>query len=95
MIFLASSDNALTTGALVPVYSTTEGLPQRALRSLMWRLVEAFAGDVPETLPMVAVDPGLLERSVANLVENGLVHGPPGHRRQQGRARARRANHRT
>ncbi|CAM5644459.1 histidine kinase OS=Streptomyces fumanus OX=67302 GN=GCM10018772_38320 PE=4 SV=1 [Streptomyces fumanus] len=26
--------------------------------------------DIPESLPMVAVDPGLLERSVANLVEN-------------------------
>ncbi|WP_329139003.1 ATP-binding protein [Streptomyces sp. NBC_00670] len=34
--------------------------------------------DVPETLPMVAVDPGLLERSVANLVENAVKYGPPG-----------------
>ncbi|MFH0516275.1 DUF4118 domain-containing protein [Streptomyces sp. M41] len=30
--------------------------------------------DVPETLPMVAVDPGLLERSVANLVENAVKY---------------------
>ncbi|MER7562419.1 sensor histidine kinase KdpD [Streptomyces sp. NPDC097941] len=35
--------------------------------------------DVPETLPMVAVDPGLLERSVANLVENAVKYSPPGH----------------
>ncbi|MFI5977186.1 ATP-binding protein [Streptomyces sp. NPDC051452] len=36
--------------------------------------------DVPETLPMVAVDPGLLERSVANLVENAVKYSPRGHR---------------
>ncbi|MFF4035434.1 ATP-binding protein [Streptomyces sviceus] len=34
--------------------------------------------DVPETLPMVAVDPGLLERSVANLVENAVKYSPAG-----------------
>jgi two-component system sensor histidine kinase KdpD len=33
--------------------------------------------DVPETLPMVAVDPGLLERSVANIVENAVKYSPP------------------
>ncbi|MEV0979585.1 sensor histidine kinase KdpD [Streptomyces sp. NPDC049915] len=33
--------------------------------------------DVPETLPMVAVDAGLLERSVANLVENAVKYSPP------------------
>ncbi|WP_093909783.1 sensor histidine kinase KdpD [Streptomyces sp. cf386] len=32
--------------------------------------------DIPETLPMVAVDPGLLERSVANLVENAVKYSP-------------------
>ncbi|MFF3851249.1 DUF4118 domain-containing protein [Streptomyces sp. NPDC002328] len=36
--------------------------------------------DIPETLPMVAVDAGLLERSVANLVENAVKYGPPGER---------------
>ncbi|MFF3766962.1 DUF4118 domain-containing protein [Streptomyces sp. NPDC001922] len=34
--------------------------------------------DIPEDLPMVHVDPGLLERSVANLVENAVKYGPPG-----------------
>ncbi|WP_069817129.1 sensor histidine kinase [Streptomyces sp. TP-A0874] len=34
--------------------------------------------DIPEALPMVAVDPGLLERSVANIVENAVKHGPEG-----------------
>ncbi|MFE9097050.1 ATP-binding protein [Streptomyces sp. NPDC007264] len=32
--------------------------------------------DVPETLPMVAVDAGLLERVVANLVENAVKYSP-------------------
>ncbi|MFE4667321.1 ATP-binding protein [Streptomyces sp. NPDC056716] len=33
--------------------------------------------DIPETLPMVSVDAGLLERSVANLVENAVKYSPP------------------
>lgn len=36
--------------------------------------------DVPETLPMVAVDPGLLERAVANVVENAVKYSPAGER---------------
>jgi two-component system sensor histidine kinase KdpD len=34
--------------------------------------------DIPETLPMVAVDAGLLERSMANLVENAVKYSPDG-----------------
>ncbi|MFE9602204.1 ATP-binding protein [Streptomyces hokutonensis] len=34
--------------------------------------------DIPETLPMVAVDPGLLERAVGNLVENAVKYSPEG-----------------
>jgi two-component system sensor histidine kinase KdpD len=34
--------------------------------------------DVPETLPMVDVDRGLLERSVANVVENAVKYSRPG-----------------
>ncbi|MDH6224410.1 MULTISPECIES: ATP-binding protein [Streptomyces] len=32
--------------------------------------------DVPESLPMVAADPGLLERVVANVVENAVKYSP-------------------
>ncbi|MGW4759715.1 DUF4118 domain-containing protein, partial [Streptomyces chartreusis] len=32
--------------------------------------------DIPETLPMVAVDKGLLERVVANVVENAVKYSP-------------------
>ncbi|MZD05840.1 DUF4118 domain-containing protein [Streptomyces sp. SID5785] len=34
--------------------------------------------DVPETLPMVTVDKGLLERAVANIVENAVKYSPSG-----------------
>src|SRR5690606_31479480 len=34
--------------------------------------------DIPETLPMVAVDPGLLERTMANLVEDAVKYSPAG-----------------
>ncbi|MER7490384.1 sensor histidine kinase KdpD [Streptomyces sp. NPDC126497] len=34
--------------------------------------------DVPEALPMVAVDPGLLERAMANVIENAVKYSPPG-----------------
>ncbi|MFG2193243.1 DUF4118 domain-containing protein [Streptomyces sp. NPDC048639] len=34
--------------------------------------------DIPEDLPMVYVDPGLLERSVANIVENAVKYSPDG-----------------
>jgi ATP-dependent DNA helicase RecG len=47
----SGDDERLHTGRLTPVYSTTEGLPQRWLRALMARLVEEFAGAVGETLP--------------------------------------------
>jgi two-component system sensor histidine kinase KdpD len=33
--------------------------------------------DVPEDLPLVHADPGLLERVIANLLENAIRHGAP------------------
>lgn len=36
--------------------------------------------DVPETLPRVLVDAGLLERALANLVSNAVAWSPPGER---------------
>ncbi|MBI2543818.1 MAG: ATP-dependent DNA helicase RecG [Candidatus Rokubacteria bacterium] len=44
-------DETIHTGRLVPIYRLTEGLPQRWLRSLLWRVVEEYAGKVPESLP--------------------------------------------
>ncbi|MER5202176.1 sensor histidine kinase KdpD [Streptomyces sp. NPDC002825] len=39
---------------------------------------ESVELDIPETLPMVAVDRGLLERAVANIVENAVKYSPDG-----------------
>ncbi len=50
----SGEDERLHTGRLVPVYSTTEGLSQRPLRTLLWRIVEQFAAGVPEVLPEAA-----------------------------------------
>jgi two-component system sensor histidine kinase KdpD len=71
----------LQTGTLAPlirevdldevVPMTLGGIPDPA------EIVEL---DIPETLPMVAVDPGLLERGVANVVENAVKYSPPGER---------------
>jgi ATP-dependent DNA helicase RecG len=44
-------DETIHTGRLVPIYRLTKGLTQRPLRSLLWRVVEQYAGKVPESLP--------------------------------------------
>jgi ATP-dependent DNA helicase RecG len=44
-------EETLHTGRLVPVYPLTEGLPQRPVRSLVKRLVDAHAAAIPDPLP--------------------------------------------
>ena len=44
-------EDRLHTGRLVPIYPLTEGLGQRPLRSLVYRVVEEFAQMVPDPLP--------------------------------------------
>lgn len=34
--------------------------------------------DIPESLPLVTADAGLLERALANLIDNAIIHSPPG-----------------
>ncbi len=41
---------------------------------------DAVTLDIPETLPMIFADPGLLERVVANVVENAVKYAPDGDR---------------
>jgi ATP-dependent DNA helicase RecG len=47
----SGEDDRLHVGRLVPVYSTTDGLPQRPLRRLMWQIVDAWASEVEDPLP--------------------------------------------
>ena len=66
----------LQTGAL-QIDASPIGLDEvvpAALRSLGSR-ADAVDVDVPETLPRVQADPGLLERAIANVVANALAHG--------------------
>ncbi|MCX5195378.1 sensor histidine kinase KdpD [Streptomyces sp. NBC_00249] len=67
----------LNTGTVVPLIRETdldEVVPM-ALGGVPEGSVEL---DIPETLPMVAVDRGLLERAVANIVENAVKYSPDG-----------------
>ena len=66
----------LQTGSVRPVIevvSLAEVLP-RALRGVA---DGAVIDETDESLPLVVTDAGLLERSVANLVENAVRHSPP------------------
>ncbi|WP_055711133.1 sensor histidine kinase [Streptomyces torulosus] len=65
----------LQTGTVTPIIRETdvdEVIPM-ALGGVSEGSVDL---DIPETLPMVAVDRGLMERSVANIVENAVKHSP-------------------
>ncbi|MEH0556092.1 sensor histidine kinase [Streptomyces sp. B21-101] len=65
----------LQTGTVTPLIRETdldEVVPM-ALGGVPEGSVEL---DIPETLPMVDVDRGLLERSVANVVENAVKYSP-------------------
>ncbi|MET9118973.1 sensor histidine kinase KdpD [Streptomyces longwoodensis] len=67
----------LQTGTVTPILRETdldEVVPM-ALGGVPEASVEL---DIPETLPMVHVDRGLLERAVANVVENAVKYNPPG-----------------
>ncbi|MFD8391647.1 DUF4118 domain-containing protein [Streptomyces sp. NPDC059680] len=69
----------LQTGTVVPIIRETdldEVVPM-ALGGVPENSVEL---DIPESLPMVYVDRGLLERAVANVVENAVKYSPPGQR---------------
>jgi two-component system sensor histidine kinase KdpD len=69
----------LHTGSLQPFLSPTaidEVVPLAArFTTVDGRLVDL---DIPETLPLVCTDAGLLERAIANLLANALRYSPPG-----------------
>jgi two-component system sensor histidine kinase KdpD len=67
----------LQTGTVRPALRAT------SLEEVVPLVVEEFGPDtvkldVPESLPLVTTDPGLLERVVANLVSNAVRHSPAG-----------------
>ncbi|MFJ3905780.1 ATP-binding protein [Streptomyces sp. NPDC090025] len=65
----------LDTGTVTPVIRETD-LDEVVPRALGGVPEGSVVLDIPETLPMVAVDRGLLERAVANIVENAVKYSP-------------------
>ncbi|MEU6144613.1 sensor histidine kinase KdpD [Streptomyces sp. NPDC047081] len=67
----------LQTGTVTPLIREVD-LDEVVPMALVGVPEDSVELEIPETLPMVAVDPGLLERSVANLVENAVKYSPAG-----------------
>ncbi|MGW0564900.1 ATP-binding protein [Streptomyces sp. NPDC003016] len=65
----------LQTGTVTPLIRETD-LDEVVPMALVGVPAESVGLDIPETLPMVAVDRGLLERAVANIVENAVKYSP-------------------
>ncbi|MCX9190730.1 histidine kinase [Carbonactinospora thermoautotrophica] len=66
----------LQTGTVTPVMRPV-GLDEVVPAALAGVPAARVRLDVPESLPLVWADPGLLERVVANVVENAVQHSPP------------------
>jgi two-component system sensor histidine kinase KdpD len=69
----------LQTGSLGLTLGPTD------IEDLLYRTVESLGSeangvviDITEALPTVAADPGLLERALANVMDNALAWSPPG-----------------
>ncbi|WP_330299837.1 sensor histidine kinase KdpD [Streptomyces sp. NBC_00503] len=67
----------LNTGTVVPLIRETD-LDEVVPMALGGVPEDSVLLDIPETLPMIAVDRGLLERAVANIVENAVKYSPDG-----------------
>lgn len=52
----AGMEENIHMGRIVPVYPLTEGLTQRTLRSLVWRMVESVAATLPEPHAVLNMD---------------------------------------
>ncbi|MFF4535811.1 ATP-binding protein [Streptomyces aureus] len=69
----------LQTGTVTPLFREID-LDEVVPMALLGVPEGSVDLDIPESLPMVAVDSGLLERAVANLVENAVKYSPPDER---------------
>ncbi|MFF9425190.1 DUF4118 domain-containing protein [Streptomyces sp. NPDC014746] len=67
----------LETGTVTAVIRETD-LDEVVPMALLGVPEDGVELDIPETLPMVAVDRGLLERAVANIAENAVKYSAPG-----------------
>jgi two-component system sensor histidine kinase KdpD len=66
----------LQTGVLAPVRRAVS-IDEVVHRSLIGLPTQRIRDDVPDDLPLIDTDPGLLERVLANIIGNALRHSPP------------------
>ncbi|WP_371497073.1 sensor histidine kinase KdpD [Kitasatospora sp. NBC_00374] len=69
----------LQTGTVTPLIQPTD-LDEVVPYALGGVPPEGVRLDVPESLPMIHADAGLLERALANLIENAVKYSPDGRR---------------
>ncbi|WP_406505692.1 ATP-binding protein [Streptomyces sp. NBC_00212] len=69
----------LQTGTVTPIIRETD-LDEVVPMALGGVPEDSVVLDIPEDLPMVRADPGLLERAMANIVENAVKYSPEGER---------------
>ncbi len=55
-------ENFIHLNRITPVYPLTEGLPQRWLRGLIWRTLQAFESQIPEPWPELLAQTDLRKR---------------------------------
>ncbi|WOI61422.1 ATP-binding protein [Streptomyces fradiae] len=67
----------LRTGTVMPVFRET-GVDEVVPMALGGMPEGSVVSEIPETLPVITVDRGLLERAVANIVENAVKYAPAG-----------------
>ncbi|MDQ8705110.1 sensor histidine kinase KdpD [Streptomyces sp. LHD-70] len=67
----------LQTGTVTPLIRETD-LDEVVPMALGGVPEDSVHLDIPETLPMISADRGLLERAVANVVENAVKYSPEG-----------------
>lgn len=67
----------IQTGAVRPILEqvSLDEVLQQSLRGVP---DEAILDETEESMPLILTDPGLLERAIANLVENAVRHSPEG-----------------
>ncbi|GAA4959796.1 sensor histidine kinase KdpD [Yinghuangia aomiensis] len=69
----------LQTGTVTPLFREV-ALDEVVPGAVIGVPESAVSLDFPETLPTVWADPGLLERVLANVIENAVKHNPPDRR---------------
>ncbi|ACX51300.1 ATP-dependent DNA helicase RecG [Ammonifex degensii KC4] len=62
---IGEDEEGINSGRIVPIYPSTEKLPQRTLRSLIFRALEENAAELPELLPPHLLRQGFFTRAQA------------------------------